>query len=54
MIAKTGEFPLSPEASPPIEGADKIQQRTVLMEVLSVEGFKAVQKKYREIFFTAK
>lgn len=54
MIAKTGEFPLSPEASPPIDGADKIQQRTVLMDVLSVEGFKAVQKKYREIFFTGK
>ncbi len=54
LIAKRGEFPLSPEASPPIDGADKIQQRTILMDVPTPAEFKEIQNKYREIFFAGK
>jgi ABC-type Fe3+ transport system substrate-binding protein len=53
-MAGKGEFVLSPKANPTFEGADKVPEKVVFMDVPSEEEFKDLAKELREIFFVGK
>jgi iron(III) transport system substrate-binding protein len=51
LIAKQGEFVLSPGVDPAIDGAAKIKESMVLMDVPTAEQFKMLKEKYRKLFY---
>ena len=50
-MAETGEFVLSPNVTPSIQGAAQVAQRSLFMEEPSAEDFKKLQGEMRQIFF---
>ena len=50
-MAETGEFVLSPNVTPAVQGASQVAQRSLFMEEPSAEDFKKLQGEMRQIFF---
>jgi len=50
LVAKLGEFVLSPGVYPPIKGADKVTANAIFMDNPTAEEYKELSAEFRQIF----